>query len=105
MSLSTFFIGLGIVSVLAIIVRMFWFELFVLWVILRALFWIGIASTISTIGWMVLVEDYRAGPIDGFGLTWLFFFVTFSLIFVVAVLIAIDIFTHFKGFIQDLFRK
>jgi hypothetical protein len=105
MSLSTFFIGLGIVSVLAIIVRAFWLELFVIWVILRALFWIVIASTVSTIGWMVLVEGYRAGPIDGFGLTWIFFFVTFSLVFIIGVLIAIDIFTHFKDFIQDLFRK
>lgn len=105
MSLLSFFIGLGIVSVLAIVVRMFWLELFVIWLILRALFWIVIASTVSAIGWMVLVEGYRAGPIDGFGLTWVFFFITFSLIFGIGVLIAIDIFTHLKDFIQDLFRK
>lgn len=105
MSLSTFFIALGVVSLLAILIRVFWLELLIFLIILRVLFWIGIASTVSAIVWMVFVEDYKEGPIDGFGLTWLFFVIAYSLMAIVAGLIAIDAYGYFKSLIQDLFKK
>jgi len=105
MSISTFLIGLLIVSLLAVFIRAFWLELFIIWTILRGLFWISVGAVISAIIWMVFVEDYQSGPIDGFWLTWLFFFLSYTIISVVAFLILTDAYQYFKGFIRDLLGK
>lgn len=105
MTLSTFLIATSIVILLAIFIRIFWVQLFLIWLILQVLFWITVFSALSAVGWMVFVEDYRSGPIDGFGLTWLFFFITYSIGFLVTVFISFDIYKYFKGFIRDLFKK
>jgi hypothetical protein len=105
MSISTFFIGLLIVGVLAIFIRIFWLELFIIWTLLKGLFWISVGATISAIFWMVFIENYQSGPIDGFWLTWTFFFITYITVSVVCYLILIDAYQYFKGFIRDLLRK
>lgn len=105
MTLSTFLIATSIVILLAIFVRVFWLYFFIFWLLLQALLYISVASTISAIAWMVLVENYREGPIDGFGLTWLFFFITYSAGFVVIGLVSLDIYKYFKGFIRNMFKK
>lgn len=105
MLLSTFFIGLLIISILAIFIRIFWLELFIIWTILRGLFWISIGAMISAIIWMVFVENYQSGPIDGFWTTWTFFFLTYTIAGVVFYLILTDAYQYFKGFIRDLLRK
>lgn len=105
MSLTTFFIGLLIVFLVAAFVRAFWLQLLLMWSIAVALFWITIGSFCSAIIWMVFVENYTSGPIDGFWRTLLFFFITYSTIVVVGVLITLDIYTYFKGYIRDIFKK
>lgn len=105
MTLSTFLIATLVVIVLAIFIRIFWVQLFIIWLILQVLFWITVFSALSAVTWMVFVEDYRSGPIDGFGLAWLFFFITYSIGFLVTIFISFDIYKYFKGFIQDLFKK
>lgn len=105
MSLLTVFIGLLIISILAIFARIFWVELYIIWTILRGLFYIGIGAMISAIAWMIFIEDYQSGPIDRFWNTWFFFFLAYTILIAVVYLILSDILTYFKGFIRDLLKK
>lgn len=105
MSLSTFFIATLIVVVIALFIRIFWVQLLILWFLLQAIFYISVLSVISAIGWMIFVEDYKSGPIDGLGLAWLFFFIMYSAVIVVWFFIVFDIYEYFKGHITQLFKK
>lgn len=105
MSLLTFFVATLIVIIVAIFIRIFWVQLFILWLFLQIIFYISVLSTISAIGWMVLVEDYRSGPTDGLGLTWLFFFIMYSIIVTVWCFIVLDIYKYFRGHIREILKK
>lgn len=105
MSLTTFFIATLAVIVIAILVRIFWVELLLIWLFLQIIFYISILSTVSAIGWMVFVEDYRSGPTDGLGLTWIFFFIMYSAMVVVWFFIVFDIYKYFRGHIRELLKK
>lgn len=105
MSLFTMFIGLLIVSILAILVRFLWLELYILWTVLRGLFYIGTGAMVSAIVWMIFVENYQSGPISRFWTTWFFFFVTYLIMTAVFYFIISDIYVYFRGFIRYLFRK
>lgn len=105
MSLTTFFIATLAVIVIAIFVRIFWVQLLLIWLFLQIVFYISVLSTVSAIGWMVFVEDYRSGPTDGLGLTWIFFFIMYSAMVVVWFFIVFDIYKYFRGHIRELFKK
>lgn len=105
MSLSTFFIATLIVIVVAIFIRIFWVQLLFIWLFLQLVFYISILSTVSAIGWMVFVEDYRSGPTDGLGLAWIFFFIMYSAMVVVWFFIVFDIYKYFRGHIRQIFKK
>lgn len=105
MSLLTFLIASFAVVVIGIFVRIFWFQLMVIWLILQILFYIGIASTFSAVIWMVFVEGYREGPTDGLGLTWLFFFILYATTVIVWFCIILDIYKYFRGHIRTLLKK
>ena len=105
MSLLTFTLATLAVIIIAIFVRIFWVQLLLIWLLLQIFFYVCILSTISAIGWMVFIEDYRSGPIDGFGLTWLFFFIAYSAMVVVWFFIVFDIYKYFRGHIRELMKK
>lgn len=105
MTLTTFLLATLTVIVIAIFVRMFWVQLLLIWLFLQIIFYISVLTTISAIGWMVFVEDYRSGPTDGLGLTWLFFFILYSTITVVWFFIVFDIYKYFRGHIREILKK
>lgn len=94
-----------IVLLLAVFIRVFWVYLLVIGVVLRLLFWLSVGAFVSAFIWMIFVENYSTGPIDKFWPTWLFFMMSYSALSVVFVLIYLDIFNYFKGFIREIFGK
>lgn len=88
MTFSTFMIALTCMFLLAIFVRLFWPIIVAILFILQVLFYVGIASLISAVIWMAWIMDEK----EGWGLCWLFFFITYLTAVGILIGIANDIF-------------
>lgn len=94
-----------IVLAVATFVRFFWEYLLILWLLLKVIFWITVGSFMSAVFWMIFIENYKSGPIDGFWNAWLFFEIAYIIVAIVAGLILIDIFNYFRSYARDFLRK
>jgi hypothetical protein len=69
--------------------------------ILKVLFYIGVSSLVSAVIWMVWIMNEK----EGWGLCWLFFFITYLTIVGIGAGIANDIFTSIGYRVRRFFNK
>ena len=101
MTFSTFMIALTGMFLLATFIRLFWPIIVAVFLIIQVLFYVGVASLISAVIWMVWIIDEK----EGWGLCWLFFFITYLTIVGVLACIANDIFTVVGYTTKRFFKK
>lgn len=101
MTLSTFMIALTCMFLLALFIRLFWPIIVAILLILQVLFYVGVASLISAVIWMVWIMDEK----EGWGLCWLFFFITYLTIVGIIIGIASDIFSAVAYKAKSFFNK
>jgi hypothetical protein len=100
MTTTTLLISIAVIIVLAILIRAFWFELFVVYQVLRGIFYLGALSLISALIWCTGV----LGTQEELTKFWILFFVIYSAMTLVFVGIILDIFRWSVDFIRSLFR-
>ena len=88
MTLSTFMIALTCMFLLALFIRLFWPIIVAIFIVIQLLFYVGIASLVSAVIWMAFIMDEK----EGWGLCWLFFFITYLTIVGILAGIANDVF-------------
>lgn len=101
MTLSTFMIALACMFLLALFIRLFWPIIVAIFLILQILFYVGVASLVSAVIWMAWIVDEK----EGWGLCWLFFFITYLTIVGVLACIANDIFMGVGYTVKRFFNK
>ena len=101
MTFSTFMIALACMFLLALFIRLFWPIIVAIFLIIQVLFYVGVASLISAVIWMVCIIDEK----EGWGLCWLFFFITYLTIVGILACIANDIFDAVAYKTKRFFNK
>ncbi len=101
MTLSTFMIALTAMFLLALFIRLFWPIILAIFLILQVLFYVAVASLISAVVWMAFIMNEK----EGWGLCWLFFFITYLTIVGILAGIANDIFTAIGYKAKRFFNK
>lgn len=87
MSIGTFFIAIGITFAVLLFVRVFWKPLALIALALYVLAHLGFWSFLSAALWAAFVSQTA----EGWGLLWLYFFLTYAGIFIIYILITADI--------------
>ncbi len=87
MRIETFFIAIGITFAVLLFVRVFWKPLALIALTLYILGHLAFWSFLSAVLWALFVNQTT----EGWGLLWLYFFLTYAGIFIVYVLITADI--------------
>lgn len=96
----TFFKGLLIVSVLAVIIRYFWMQLYFIWQIIQIAAMGLFVALLCTIVWnWIYTEDTPDS-----GRTFLFFYIAYLISALVLFLITLDIFRLGIDFIRSVFK-
>lgn len=85
MTTTTLLISIAAIIVLAILIRAFWFELFVVYQVIRGIFYLGALSLISALIWCTGV----LGTQEELTKFWILFFVIYSAMTLVLSLIHI----------------
>lgn len=101
MTLSTFMIGLTGMFLLAMFIRLFWPIIVAIFLIIQVLFYVGVASLVSAVIWMAFIVDEK----EGWGLCWLFFFITYLVILGILAGIASDVFSAVEYKAKRFFNK
>ena len=101
MTLSTFMIALTVMFLLAMFIRLFWPIIVAIFLIIQVLFYVGVASLVSAVIWMAFIMDEK----EGWGLCWLFFFITYLTIVGILAGIANDIFSAIGYKAKRFFSK
>lgn len=101
MTLSTFMIALTCMFLLAIFVRLFWPIIVAILFILQILLYVGVASLVSAVIWMSFIVNEK----EGWGLCWLFFFITYLTLVGILACIANDVFDAVAYKAKRFFNK
>lgn len=101
MTLSTFMVALTGMFLLAAFIRLFWPIIVAIFIILQVLFYVGVASLVSAVVWMSFIVDEK----EGWGLCWLFFFITYLVIVGILAGIANDVFDAVAYKTKRFFNK
>ena len=86
MSTGTFFIAIGITFAVLLFVRVFWKPLALIALTIYVLGHLAFWSFLSAALWAAFVSQTT----EGWGLLWLYFFLTYAGIFIIYILIAAD---------------
>lgn len=102
MTLTTFLIAVPIILLLAVLVRAFWVELYIIWIVLQVIFYVVTGSFISAFLWYLFFGDND--KMEGFGLLWLFHGIVWTTVFVLYMFIVFDIYDYAVSFIRNIFK-
>ena len=102
MTLTTFLIAVPILLLLAVLIRNFWEELLITWLVLQAIFYIVSGSLISAFAWYLFFGDND--KMEGFGLLWLFHGIVWTTVLVLYVIIAYDVYNYAVGIVRNIFK-
>jgi hypothetical protein len=102
MTLITFLIATPIVILLAAVIRTYWKELLVIWLVLRLIFYIACSSLTTAFMWYLFFGDNDKW--EGFGLLWLFHIIIWSSMVGAYLCILLDIFSYATGFIRYMLK-
>lgn len=100
MSTSTFLIALPITILILIVLRYFWFELYMLVQIIKVLFGITVLSFGSAIIWSIFIQ----GDEEGFWMCWLYFGIAYLVAVALAFGILMDIFRIGVDLVRYIFK-
>jgi hypothetical protein len=95
-------IAVPAVLFLAVLVRRFWVELYVIWTILQVLFYTTGISFMTSLIWYVLFGD--TSDMRGFWILWLFHGITVLAIAGVYFCIVLDLIGYGIAFIRNIFK-
>ena len=106
MTLSTFFIAILITLVLLVFARIFWVFIATAGAVVLATLGLGLFSLLSTIIWVIWIGGNTSGDFDNaFKLCWLYFFLAYSGVLTVWVLIVTDVIKYVGYTIKGFLRK
>ncbi len=100
MTVSIFFILLGITILMAIIIRTFWIEIFIVGYVIYVLGLLTFYSLVTALLWAGFVTVKT----EGFLLLWLYIFLLFSIILIFYALIVFDIVNMAIDIIRKIFK-
>lgn len=97
--LTLFIVSLTVVALGYLIAR-FWLEIAFILIIIRTIFVLTTISGVSTVFWLAFIE----GKTDGWQQTWIFFFILYSTILGIILVIIFDLYKYGVGFVRDIFK-
>jgi hypothetical protein len=100
MTLKSFLIALVVTSFVLIFIRIFWKQIVILGFIIYLVGHLTLWSLVSTILWSV----FYSGNLQGWGWTWLYFFLTYTGILIVYALIILDVLDMVIAWIKSLIK-
>lgn len=101
MGLGSFLLATVITLGLLFLIRVFWVDLFIIYTILRILFYISVLSIISTVIWLLIFQDNS----EGWGWIFAYCCIAYTGMIVVYGMIASDIFEMVVDWVRGIFGK
>ena len=101
MGLGSFLLATVITLGALFLIRVFWVELFIIYTILRILFYILLLSIMSTVIWLVIFQDNS----EGWGWIFAYCCIAYTGIIVVYIMIVSDIFDMIVDWVRGIFGK
>jgi len=97
--LTLFIVSLTVVALGYLIAR-FWLEIAFILITIRTILVLTTISGASTVFWLAFIE----GKTDGWQQTWIFFFILYSTILGIILVIIFDLYKYGVGFVRDIFK-
>jgi hypothetical protein len=101
MGFGSFLLATAITLGVLFLIRVFWVELFIIYTILRILFYILLLSIMSTVIWLVIFQDSSSG----WGWIFAYWCIAYTGIIVVYIMIVSDIFDMVVAWVRGVFGK
>lgn len=100
MSWLTLFIACLTVVALGFFIARFWLEIALIFIIIRTILVLTLISGASTVLWLAFVT----GKTEGWQQIWMFFFVFYSTILGVILVVIFDLYKYGVGFVRDILK-
>jgi len=97
--LTLFIVCLSVVA-LGYLVARFWLEIALIFIVIRTIFVLTTISGASTLIWVAFIESKT----DGWQQTWIFFFILYSTILGIILVIIFDLYKYGVSFVRDIFK-